>query len=58
MNKITLKTTGTQSTIYFGHSQASVKWPEKRKYRDFKVSFKLVHIVNLNSLKHWIFSKI
>ena len=41
MNKITLKTTGTQSSIYFGHSRASTKWPEKQKYRAFNVSFQI-----------------
>ena len=47
MNKITLKTTGTQSSIYFGHSRASIKWPEKRKYRAFNVSFQIRSLYNL-----------
>ena len=63
MNKITLKTTGTQSSIYFGQSRVSIKWPEKLKYRAFNGHFKLVHFIfqqcsNLNFLKHWIFNKI
>ena len=41
MNKDTLKTTGTQSSIYFDHSRASIKWPEKPKYGAFNVSFQI-----------------
>ena len=44
INKITLKSTGTQSSIFFGHSRASIKWPEKRKYGDFKVSFQIISL--------------
>ena len=45
MDQITLNTTGTQSWIYFGHLPASMKWPEKRKYRAFIFHFKLVHFI-------------
>ena len=65
MNKITLKKTGTQSSIYFCHSRSSVKWPEKQNTELLMFHFKLVHFIfqqcrpnNRNSFKHWIFSKI
>ena len=41
LKDITLKTTGTQSSIYFRHSRARIKWPGKRKYRAFNVLFQI-----------------
>ena len=47
MKKITLKTNGTQSSIYF--SRASIKWPEKRKYRAFNVLFQ-ISLLNISTM--------
>ena len=41
MNSITLKTTGTQSSIYFDHSPVNTEWLEKPKYRAFNISFQI-----------------